>query len=85
MLISLPAIMLIVASLQLKFAVFTDYLGTKRSRYCNEQVLRGVAGVISFLLTLCMILSVVSVCLLGLIWPELHDDYNIDKFAFGMK
>ena len=83
MFISLPTIMLIVASLQLKFAAFTDYLVAKRPRYCNEEVLRGVAGVMSFLLTLFMILSVVSVSLLGLIWPELHDDYNIDKFAFG--
>ena len=50
MFISLPAIMLIVASLQLKFASFADYLVraqmAKQPRCCNEQVLWAVAGVV---------------------------------------
>ena len=82
MFISLPAIMLFVSSLQLKLAAFTDHLLGKRPRWCNKQVLRAVAGVMSFLLTLFMILSVVSVCLLGLL--GLHHDYNTDTFAFAI-
>ena len=85
MFISLPAIMLIVASLQLKFASFADYLVraqmAKQPRCCNEQVLWAVAGVMSFLFNLFMILSVVSVCLLGLIWPKLQLP---PTFAFGI-
>ena len=88
MFISLPTIMLIVASLQLKFASFTDHLVraqvTKKPRCCNEQLLRAVAGAMSFLITLFMILSVVSVCLLGLTWPKLHDAYHIEGVAFGI-
>ena len=88
MFISLPTIMLIVASLQLKFASFTDDLVSakmaKMPKCCNEQFVRAVAGVISFLFTLCMILSVVSVCLLGLIWPELSDAYHLEGVAFGI-
>ena len=71
MFISLPAIMLIVASLQLKFAAFTDFLVrtimAKKPRCCKEGLLRAVAGLMSFLFNLFIILSVVSVSLLGLI------------------
>ena len=71
MFISLPATMLIVASLQLKFAAFTDYLVRakmgKKSGCCKEGLLRAVAGLMSFLFNLFIILSVVSVSLLGLI------------------
>ena len=88
MFISLPAIMLIVASLQVKFAAFTDFLVrtimAKKPRCCKEGLLRAVAGVMSFLFNLFMILSVVSVCLVGLIWPELHEEYHIEDIAFGI-
>ena len=56
----------------------------KKSRYCKEGLLRAVAGLMSFLFNLFIILSVVSVCLLGLIWPELHEEYCIEEFAFGI-
>ena len=86
--ISLPAIMLIVASLQLKFAAFTDHLVSatmaKKSHCCKEGLLRAVVGLMSFLFNLFIILSVVSVYLLGLIWPELHEEYCIEDFAFGI-
>ena len=88
MFISLPAIMLIVASLQLKFAAFTDFLVctimAKKPRCCKEGLLRAAAGVMSFLFNLFMILSVISVCLVGLIWPELHEEYHIEDIAFGI-
>ena len=84
MFISLPAIMLFVSFLQLRLAAFTDHLLGKRPSWCNKQVLRAPTGVMSFLLTLFMILSVASVFVLGLIWPHLHDDYRIDRFAFAI-
>ena len=80
--------MLIVASLQLKFASLTDHLvraqTAKMPRCCKENFLRGVAGVMSFLINLFIILSLICVCLLGLIWPNLHDAYHIDRVAFGI-
>ena len=88
MFISLPTIMLVVASLQLKFAALTDYLlratMAKKPRCCNLGLLRAVASLMSFLFNLFMILSVVSVCWLGLIWPELHEEYCIEDIAFGI-
>ena len=82
MFISLPTVMLIVASLQLKFASFTDNLVlAKKPGCCNEQFLRAVTGLMSFLVSLVIILSVVSVSLLGLIW---HDQYHSEGVAFGI-
>ena len=84
MFISLPAIMLLVAALQLKFRAFTDHLLEKSPKCCNKQVLRAVMGLVSFMLTFFIILFVVSVYLFGLIWPELHANYNIDRLTFAI-
>ena len=82
--ISLPAIMLFVSFVQLKFAAFADHLLGKRPSWCNKQVVRAPIGVISFLVTLFMILTVASVFLLDLITPDLHGNHTIDTFAFAI-
>ena len=96
MFISLPAIMLVVASLQTKFAFFSHNLvrvkmAKRLGCCCNEELLRIVAGGLSFLFNLFLILSVVCVCWLGIIWAELHDhDHDrdhkdtLDIFGFGL-
>ena len=81
MFISLPTIMLIVASLQLKFAAFTDYLVrakmAKWPRCCSEGLIRAVAGVMTFLFNIFIILSVISVSWLGLLWPCQHIAFSL--------